>query len=185
MKATLRIIVVLLILNIGFLLYLAIFDKSEIVKYVPKIEMKYQDTGTHSISYKPYPVLVKQDSGWKYYDVDTDAILADYYSTKLYDSILKDDTVLFLRFFASVKKNALDSFRVDYAVRRPITIIQYLPNVKLPENYFYLSVRAAFIYKSDLFICADYIRKNTLYGLDYSPFTKSIGIKIGYRFYQK
>jgi hypothetical protein len=89
---------------------------------------------------KPYPVY--KDTGstkWKYKDVDTCAILKDYFAEYYYSDTLKDDTSAFVQVNDIVTTNRLQNRKLIFQNRRPTTITTTITNIgELPHHKFYI-----------------------------------------------
>lgn len=91
-----------------------------------------------------YPVY--KDTGqarWRYHDVDTNAILKDYHSRKVYNRILKDDSSAFISLQDTVSRNRLTGSKLIFNNRRPLSIIDSM-NGKIPVNYQPVGLYAGF-----------------------------------------
>lgn len=89
---------------------------------------------------KPYPIF--KDTGstkWKYKDVDTCAILADYYAEYYYQDTLKDDTSALVIVNDVVTENRLQSRKLTFQNRRPTMINTTITNYgEMPAHKIYL-----------------------------------------------
>jgi len=89
---------------------------------------------------KPYPIY--KDTGstkWKYKDVDTCAILADYYAEYYYQDTLKDDTSALVIVNDVVTENRLQSRKLTFQNRRPTVINTTITNYgEMPAHKIYL-----------------------------------------------
>jgi len=82
-----------------------------------------QQTAREDPEIKWYPVY--RDTGstkWRYYDVDTLAILRDYLSVKTYKRILKNDSVAFVQLDDTVSQNRLRGSKLTFQLFAPIKI---------------------------------------------------------------
>ncbi len=73
---------------------------------------------------KPYPQLVIVDTGsWHYHDIDTMAIVRDYFAKAIYCDTLKNDSSAFIALIDTVHMNRLQGRSLVFANRRPTAII--------------------------------------------------------------
>ncbi|MFZ4705406.1 MAG: hypothetical protein ACOYMF_05300 [Bacteroidales bacterium] len=95
-------------------------DDSPTVTNLPVPEPVYRDTG----SIRWYPSF--RDTGstrWMYHEVDTMAILKDYYSRVLYNRTLKDDSSAYIFLTDTVFQNKLWGSKLVFKNRRPCSIV--------------------------------------------------------------
>lgn len=111
-------------------------------------------------------------------DVDTAAILADYYSHKEYDRSFNDSNIL-ISIQDTVSQNALGRSTINYKWKKPVQIINTLAPVTKKSMVF---IGADLSTTSGLGISAAYLNKNILYSGGYFIGDKSIqvGAKIGF-----
>jgi len=117
---------VLVAFVIGILLGYYLFSRpqSTSAKIITTTDTIRIDTGSHTISVKPVPYEVKvyiHDTTLR--EVDSAAIVADYLSTVIYDSVIVDDSSLYLRYRETISHNRSQSIMFDYKNRRVTTVI--------------------------------------------------------------
>lgn len=94
------------------------------------------DTTPDTLFY-PVPVPVWRDTGttrWRYHEVDSAAIVADYLSRVAYRRVLKDDSSALAVIYDTVTANRLTSYRFDFVNRRPTTITHHTTTTGQCQN---------------------------------------------------
>ena len=92
-------------------------DTTPVISELPVPEITFRDTGS-------FHFLDTGSTRWKYHDVDTLAILQEYFYRQVYVRILKDDTGAFIKLTDTVTQNKLCRSRLEFVNRRPITLIE-------------------------------------------------------------
>ena len=92
---------------------------------------------------KPSPSIVFLDTGkpyWRYYKVDTAAILADHYLSKVYKDTIKNDSSALVVVIDTVNQNALQSRGLIFQNRRAMFVTAPLPPGKQNRYSFLIGV---------------------------------------------
>ena len=82
---------------------------------------------------RPIPQYI-DTGGWRYYDIDTLAILRDYLSKVAYNDTLKDDSSAFIAIVDTLSRNRIQSRTLYYANRRPTIINNTTITQTIPET---------------------------------------------------
>jgi len=123
MKTSHLIAVCILMLLVGFFASMLIPDPE-----LQPLVITHTDTiPGDSIPYKvtirkTIPVFIDTGILWRYLPVDTFAILADYYSRKVYIDTLKNDTSALVVVIDTVTENQLQCRSLVFQNRRPVAI---------------------------------------------------------------
>lgn len=142
------------------------------------------DTVTHTIIKDSISYVEKIDTlYWPrdtvFKDVDTAAILVDYYARYGYDRVYAD-SLISVDFYDIVSENKIvASTFLNYKILRPQTIITNTTTVNNYSSYLNLS------FKTDLAVeypelRAQMIGKNISYGIGYMPKQNALTINFGY-----
>ena len=92
-------------------------DTTPVISELPVPEITFRDTGS-------FHYLDTGSTHWRYHEVDTLAILKEYFYRQVYVRILKDDTGAFIKLTDTVTQNKLCRSRLEFVNRRPITLIE-------------------------------------------------------------
>lgn len=160
----------------GLVLFLKYCDPDD--SNIVRPEIIYQDTGTHTVTITPHLIYEKADTEWIFMDVDTNAILNDYFTERFYLDTIVDDTATFISVSWRTKNNKSDSLKVNWANKRA-TAINY--NVKLNYKEIFGSLEiGANKNNGALWVGLDYRCNKTIYALSYDVFNK--GVKVGIKY---
>jgi hypothetical protein len=111
---------------------------------ITKIETKIEyDTITQQIpEYIPEYIdrYFPADTAWKYKDIDTSAILEDYFATYYYSDVIEDDSVK-ITINDSIRKNKIASRNLEYEILYPIKTITITEEHYLNKREFYVGPR--------------------------------------------
>lgn len=131
----------------------------------------WQDTGTHVVHIKPVVKYVdKTDTLWKYMNIDTSAILADYNTTKTYDTTINTPNDIECRVISKIKYNELLHTSI-YTVNKRETVVN--------NHYYYKNGWIAGVgINSDIYInfAGGYKLNNNIFLGEISS-GKTVGIK--------
>ena len=113
-------------------------------KYITsvKTEIEY-DTIRDSIpTYVPYPEYIypPADTFWRDRDIDTAAILEDYFSTYFYSDVIEDDSIKIV-INDSISQNKIASRDLKYEILYPIKTITITEEHYLNRREFYVGPR--------------------------------------------
>lgn len=139
---------------------------------------------------KPYPVY--KDTGstkWKYKDVDTCAILRDYYAQYFYHDTLKDDTSALVIVNDVVTENRLQARKLIFQNRRATVINTTINNYgDLPTHKIYIGAglnnSVVNFDENTLGLTANvlWVAKNRwAYEAGYDVFNKTFGVRAFYK----
>jgi hypothetical protein len=113
-----------------------------------KTEIEY-DTIRESIpNYIPIPEYIYPPADTMWRDVDTAAILKDYFSTYFYSDIIEDDS-LKITINDSISENKIASRNLKYEILYPIKTITITEEHYLNKREFYVGPRVGMIYGGD------------------------------------
>lgn len=85
------------------------------------------DTITVTIHSKPViHTITDWDTMWKYYPIDTQAILADYHRLYIYTDTLENDTLYYIVITDSITKNKIIGRELEYKCLKPMVITNTL-----------------------------------------------------------
>ena len=97
-----------------------IYDSTEVIVEVEK-----------PVPYAVYDTTFVHDTTYLFHDVDTTAILADYFKTRIYNDTLVDDEDLFFSLYEVVWQNQIQTREFIYKNRRPVEMIcPELPKIR-------------------------------------------------------
>jgi len=115
-------------------------DGPDVVTVIERDTIKGDSVPYEVLLPKPYPVY--KDTGstrWKYKDVDTCAILRDYYAQYYYNDTLKNDTSALVVVNDVVTENRLQARKLIFQNRRPTVINTTINNYgETPCNKLYI-----------------------------------------------
>lgn len=116
-----KIVPYLIAVAVGIVIGYFLFKSSNqvITETITITDTVYQDTGTHHVSFVPEPIYIyTQDTLWKTIDIDTTAILQDYFAVRGYQDTVVNDTSLTISYVAVVNKNTLKGIKFSYKNNR-------------------------------------------------------------------
>ena len=130
---------------------------------------------------KPSPVIVFLDTGkpyWRYYKVDTAAILADHYLSKVYKDTIKNDSSALVVVIDTVRQNALQSRGLIFQNRRAMFVTAPLSPDKEPKYSFLIGAAIGRSFNEFGFMPTVAIlnRKGQMYQVSYDLIQKDIYI---------
>lgn len=118
-------------------------------KYITSVKTKIEyDTIRDSIpSYVPYPEYIypPADTFWRDRDIDTAAILEDYFSTYFYADVIEDDSIK-ITINDSIRENKIASRDLKYEILYPIKTITITEEHHINNREFYFGPRAGITY---------------------------------------
>ncbi|MEI6577690.1 MAG: hypothetical protein WCO63_16055 [Bacteroidota bacterium] len=130
---------------------------------------------------KPSPSIVFLDTGkpyWRYYKVDTAAILADHYLSKVYKDTIKNDSSALVVVIDTVRQNALQSRGLIFQNRRAMFVTAPLSPDKEPKYSFLIGAAIGRSFNEFGFMPTVAIlnRKGQMYQVSYDLIQKDIYI---------
>jgi hypothetical protein len=131
----------------------------------------YQDTGTHTVTIKPkYYKVIESKIDTFMYEVDTNAILAEYFKTKMFDTTIVDDSSTYINVRGAIYMNDLLYLRTDYSNKRATKVIN---NIKNPVKRNSIDLGAS-LSLDNVYLDMMYQRDKNGFKLSYSPIDKAI-----------
>ena len=133
----------------------------------------------------PYPVEIisPPETLWKTMVIDTMAILSDYFSKRIYNDTLKNDSSALVAVLDTVYMNQLWSRNLIFQNRRATAINTYITNYPRKSGY---NIGAGIIFQDTTTFFAvrgAYRHKRFVYGVDFNPFKRFNSIFIYKHFF--
>jgi len=105
--------------------------------------------------------------------IDTHEAVNDYYVHRFYSDTMVNDSNATILMKAAVFRNELITSSIQYRINRPTTVVNHVTECKPYKWYIGGSINGNST-KVDLFFTADYQKNGLMYGVGYSPFSKSV-----------
>lgn len=155
---------------------------AQVVSDTIKITLPGDSFPVEKIVPKPYPVKVIERVP-EYMEVDTFAILADYFKENTYDLTLRDDTSALIKYKVTVWQNELYDGILTFQNRRPWNITQVSQNVVQERKFkFFVGLRVGGW--KDRFSLAPGVLfqyRNFLAGVDFDVVNSEVSVPIYYK----
>ncbi len=155
---------------------------------VTTVDTLYNDTGTHTVTTKPKPVYI--DTGQTdtlYRDIDTAAILADYYTKRYYQDTIVDDTSIMLISKDTVTRNRLTASSHAYKLKEPSIIKKTIVRRYKQKTKLYAGALIGSNMELQPSMGASLLlqtKNENLYGVTVDPFNKSIYAHINWQLWR-
>lgn len=110
-------------------------------------------------------------------NVDTSAILREFFSRNVYHRVLKDDTIAFIALQDTVSRNSLGRSSLIYSNRRPTQIITNMTILADPVNKVFVGPAIGGNLEGDFMMGASALlvtRRDNAYQLTIDPFNKGL-----------
>lgn len=110
-------------------------------------------------------------------NVDTSAILREFFSRNVYHRVLKDDTLAFIALQDTVSRNSLGRSSLIYSNRRPTQIITNMTILADPVNKVFVGPAIGGNLEGDFILGASALlvtRRDNAYQLTIDPFNKGL-----------
>jgi hypothetical protein len=166
-----------------------------VVRYVDNDRIIYKDTTIFKYDtikktdYKDvfiYKTIVKHDTTFLFHDVDTTAILSDYFAEKFYVDTLSNDTILFALMRSKVAQNELQERSFTYSILRPETIIHKTEIINPLKNKIFVDLSIGInMNQISTPIGLSYMSKSDkVYSVKYDPFMKVFFIGTSFKLFE-
>ena len=150
-------------------------DTTPVISELPVPEITFRDTGS-------YHFIDTGSTRWKYHEVDTQAILKEYFYRQVYVRILKDDTGAFIKLTDTVTQNKLCRSKLEFVNRRPITLIENTIRSPTPTKTPFEVSSGVFVGRFEKRVGIGpvilVLKQNTAYSVNYDAINKDLYLSI-------